>query len=339
MKYTELIKRFWDMDRNFSTKETYLYLYLLHCCYKRGWPDTFSLSNEELIQRLKCKPTKFRDARNVLVDSGLICYHIGNGRGGVSLYSIVSSDFPKKGCQREHLLDKKGVPKGTPLGEKGVPKGTPFEEKKYDKVQNVTCTKSVEDNSDFPKKGCQREHLLDENSDNTKEKQEKKKTLPPAPPIKEKNKKKKPAHTLLACAHVRENGQLVLFDEEEPTKKKRTSVEQNLPNGMDEVINFFEKNASDKLPDWRAEAELFFYHFQSLGWMGTGNRKIQDWESKAYLWISDKAIKNGEIDSRSLRTYGRTTGLPQEGERDEPQGRGCVAGRKNDTPKDYTKGF
>ena len=105
MKYQELLERFWDMDKDFSSTETLLYLYLLHRCNSYGWPDTFSLSNEELIERLKCRPTNFRVARNALVDAGLIRYYVGNGRGGISSYSI----------EGRSDVSKKGVPTGTPF--------------------------------------------------------------------------------------------------------------------------------------------------------------------------------------------------------------------------------
>ena len=54
MKYQELLERFWDMDRVFSDKEIILYFYLIHRCNNLGWPDMFSLSNDEIVERLKC---------------------------------------------------------------------------------------------------------------------------------------------------------------------------------------------------------------------------------------------------------------------------------------------
>ena len=339
MKYQELLERFWDMDKDFSSTETLLYLYLLHRCNSYGWPDTFSLSNEELIERLKCRPTNFRVARNALVDAGLIRYYVGNGRGGISSYSI----------EGRSDVSKKGVPTGTPFEEKGLRLGTPLEIKRGshgNTFSNVTTLESVDVQSDVSKKGVPTGTPFEK----LKEKKQEKKTFPPPPPIKEKKEKKKSAHTISAHTHMREDGQYLLFEEDEAIKKKRNHVEQNLPDNKDEVIRFFEKNAADKLSDWQAEAELFYYHFDSYGWMGTGNRKIQDWESRAYLWISDKALalKNGEqerrqaeIDARTLRLYGRTAGIPQGGERgkEKTQGRGSETGRTDDAPKDYTKGF
>ena len=126
MKYQELLERFWDFDRDFSDKETILYFYLLHRCNSLGWPDTFSLSNDELIERLRCRPTNFRVARNALVEAGLISFYVGNGRGGMSSYSIEGfSD-----------TSKKGVPNGTPLGEERGSHGNTF--------SDVTPSNSIE---------------------------------------------------------------------------------------------------------------------------------------------------------------------------------------------------
>ena len=90
MRYTELLDRFWGMDREFSNYERVLYLYLLHRCNSLGWPDTFSISNEELVGILKCRPTIMKEARKALIDAGLITFDVGNGRGKSSFFSIVA---------------------------------------------------------------------------------------------------------------------------------------------------------------------------------------------------------------------------------------------------------
>lgn len=336
MNYTELLDRFWGMDRTFSDKEVILYHYLLYRCKSFGWPDTFSLSNEELIGALMCRPTAMRDARSGLVEAGLISFQARFGRGENSVYSITDAPqkkvrngntfLTKKGTEREHLFDEIKVRNGNTFSD------------------SSTYISVIKENDD-KKKGTEWEHLFDEK----KEKKQEKKIFPPAPPIKEKKEKKKSAHTIYAHTPMCANGQFTLFSEAPPLKKKRNTVEPHLPKDIEEVVTFFEKYASDKLPDWRTEAELFFYHFDSLGWMGTSNRKIQDWESKANLWISDKALslKNGErekqaeIDARNLRPYGRTTGVPKEGGGGKmlPQPRVRECNEQDDTPKDYTKGF
>ena len=321
------------MDRKFSDKEIILYHYLLYRCNSLGWPDTFSLSNDELIGALRCRPTAMRDARSGLVDAGLISFQARFGRGENSTFSIISADkkkvrngntFSGKGTEWEHLLDEEKVRNGNTFS-------------------SVSSSNSIHEEKENERKGTEWEHLLAEK----KEEKQEKKTIPPAPPIKEKKEKKKTGLTL-PRVHVREDGQFVLFNEDDIIKKKRNPVEPNLPKDIDEVIRFFEKNAADKLPEWRAEAESFFYHYDSLGWMGTSNRKIQEWESRANLWISDKALKNGEqerrrteIDSRNLRPHGRTTGVPEDagGGTGKTQPGVCSVCGKDAAPKDYTKGF
>jgi hypothetical protein len=342
MNYQKLLERFWDLDRDFSDKETILYFYLLHRCNSLGWPETFSLSNDELIERLKCRPHTMMEARKALIDSGLITYQSGNGRRNNSFYSIVA-EKTKKGAISDYLFEEKGCNLGLPFPEKGCNLGLPF--------SDTTASKSSEANSDkFNKKGAISDYLFEDLKETTKEK----KTIPPAPPIKEKKEKKKetrslsPAHT---PTPVCEDGQFTLFpNDAPPLKKKRNPVEPHLPKDMEEVISFFEKNAADKLPEWKAEAELFFYHFDSVGWMGTSNRKIQDWESRANLWISDKvlALKNGEqerraeIDARNLRSYGRSAEMSQRGEDkrgERAYGRGFENGEQIAAEKDYAKAW
>ena len=130
----------------------------------------------------------------------------------------------------------------------------------------------------------------------SKKKQNNKEKTPPAPPIKKEKNKKETAHPLTTGAHTHtcENGQTeIVFNElkEKPLKKKRELVEPILPESMDEVVSFFEKKAASKLPKWKEEAEIFFYHFESIGWAGTYGRKIHDWKAKANLWICDRVLE------------------------------------------------
>ena len=118
MSYTELLDRFWGSDRNFSHYEIILFHYLLYRCSSLGWPDTFSVSNEELMQTLKLRPTTMREARKGLVDAGLINFQSGTGRGCTSFFSFMP------------LEKKKGVRLGTPFEQKGVRLGTPFDKKR-----------------------------------------------------------------------------------------------------------------------------------------------------------------------------------------------------------------
>ena len=118
MKYTELLERIWEMDRTFSDKEIILYHYLLYRCNSLGWPDTFSLSNEELMQRLKCTRNTMRAARNSLIDAGLIRILVDCGRGKTSFYSIVTENA-EKGQSTHPFIAEKGSISAPFFTEKG----------------------------------------------------------------------------------------------------------------------------------------------------------------------------------------------------------------------------
>ena len=309
MSYTELLDRFWGMDRNFSFAERTLYLFLLHYCNSLDWPDTFSLSNDEISERLNCSPNSIRTARKTLIDSRLIFLHTGNGKGVSTLYSIAAEGTPEasaKGAKFEPFSDPKGA-KFEPFNN---PKGAKFEP-----FENVSNSNSAEGTPEASAKGAKFEPF----SDPPKEKQNEKENFPPAPLIKKKINKKKITQSLNDFAttqvnarvharvhtHEGEDGQMeIVFKEleQKPPKKKREPVEPVLPQDMYEVISFFEQNGG-QLQDWKVEAEAFYYHFESLGWMGTSNRKIQDWKSRASLWIADKTIKEKQ---EKQKNYGTT---------------------------------
>ncbi len=310
MSYTELLDRFWGSDRNFSHYEIILFHYLLYRCSSLGWPDTFSVSNEELMQTLKLRPTIMREARKGLVDAGLINFQSGTGRGCTSFFSFMP------------LEKKKGVRLGTPFEEKGVRMGTPFD-KKRGTNGNTFLEESSSKSSNNKKNDTEKGVRLGTPFCNSKEKQNKEeKNSPPAPPIKKKKEKEKEITQSKLCStqdkrrvrtRVSDNGQeeIVFKDVEKEVKEKLNRRPEpplpNLPGSLEEVIAFFEKNAADKLPDLREEAEAFFYHYESYGWNGTSNRKIVDWESKANLWICDKAIKHKQTKNNHATTTNNNT--------------------------------
>ena len=307
MSYTELLDRFWAMEIELSDKEKLLYLYLLHRCNNLGWPDKFSLSNDEIVGKLRCRPTVMKEARKSLIDAGLITYDAGLGRGNSSFYSIVAEKGRNgnpfstiKGSEREPFYE----------AEKGR-NGNPF-------IEEDSSKSSVYENG-AEIKGSEREPFYEAE----KEKQNKEeKNNPPAPPVKKKKEKEKEITQSKLCStqdkrrvrtRVSDNGQeeIVFKDVEKEVKEKLNRKPEppqpNLPGSLEEVIAFFEKNAADKLPDWREEAEAFFYHYESYGWNGTSNRKILDWESKANLWICDKAIKHKQTKNNHATTTNNNT--------------------------------
>jgi hypothetical protein len=245
------------------------------------------------MQTLKLRPTIMREARKGLVDAGLITFQSGTGRGCTSFFSFL----PEKGVRLGTPFEEKGVRLGTPFEEKGVRLGTPFMENGSSK--SSVCEKDAEI------KGSEWEPFYDAE----KEKQNKKeKNNPPAPPIKKKkiNKKKTPPKRV--CVHTCESGQEeIIFKDVELETKERLGrrpepPKPNLPGSLEDVIAFFEKNAADKLPDWKESAEAFFYHYESYGWNGTSNRKIIDWKSKANLWICDKVIKHKQTKNNGVNS-------------------------------------
>ena len=299
MSYTELLDRFWAMEIELSDKEKLLYLYLLHRCNNLGWPDKFSLSNDEIVGKLRCRPTVMKEARKSLIDAGLITYDAGLGRGNSSFYSIVAEKGRNgnpfstiKGSEREPFYE----------AEKGR-NGNPFTEEDSSKSNNYEKDAEI--------KGSEREPFYEAD----KEKQNKEeKNNPPVPPIKKKkiNKKKTSPHNRV-CVHTCESGQEeIVFKEVEQEAKERLNrrpepPKPNLPENLEEVITFFEKNAADKIPDWKEVAEAFYYHYESYGWNGTSNRKIVDWESKANAWICDTVIKHKQTKNNHATTTNNNT--------------------------------
>mgnify|MGYP006154181031 CR=1 FL=1 len=64
---------------------------------------------------------------------------------------------------------------------------------------------------------------------------------------------------------------------DQPTKSKR---ENFISPSLDEVKAFFkEKNKTD------LEAEKFFNHFESNGWLVGGKSKMKNWQAAARNWI------------------------------------------------------
>lgn len=97
-----------------------------------------------------------------------------------------------------------------------------------------------------------------------------------------------------------------LFPSLKPENPKGISVKKEfvVPT-LDEVIqHFINKSMPEQLPDWKEQAEIFFNHFDSIGWRTSRGAKIERWESKANLWILDHAklsrVKNGTDSQEKL---------------------------------------
>ena len=79
-----------------------------------------------------------------------------------------------------------------------------------------------------------------------------------------------------------------LFPPDPPPKKTSRNKTEFVPPKLDEVKAYFE----NKLPDWELQAEIFYNHFMSLGWRTVSGARVEHWDSRANLWITEKKIKN-----------------------------------------------
>ncbi len=74
-------------------------------------------------------------------------------------------------------------------------------------------------------------------------------------------------------------------------REQRSSSSVKMPPSLDAVILFFnEKNKTD------LDAEKFFNHFESNGWLVGGKSKMKNWQAAARNWIS----RSEEYTKRSL---------------------------------------
>ncbi len=77
---------------------------------------------------------------------------------------------------------------------------------------------------------------------------------------------------------------------------KRENKSKFVPPSMDEVNNFFLELKSSE-----SEAEKFFNHFESNGWLVGGKTKMKNWHAAARNWIarSEEFNKASPISSRA----------------------------------------
>ena len=84
---------------------------------------------------------------------------------------------------------------------------------------------------------------------------------------------------------------------EKPKKQPNGKRAEFVPPTLNEVREFFR----DRLPDWEAQAELFFAHYDGLGWHTSTGVKVQRWDSMANKWITEKQIKANERQNNTDR--------------------------------------
>ena len=128
MNYIELINRFWlvDLEASFSHLETRLYFKLLEISNRLGWPDGFKYPNSRLEAEVGTRTKNLIQARQRLIDHGLISYKKGTTRnaGNYRLLSTLQSFEPTKESNQESNL-------GTNQGSNGkVIRGTLIKQNK-----------------------------------------------------------------------------------------------------------------------------------------------------------------------------------------------------------------
>lgn len=81
-------------------------------------------------------------------------------------------------------------------------------------------------------------------------------------------------------------------------RPKRKAQESVKPPDMVDVVNHFRAQGVDK-----EQAEMFYYHYDSLGWITSNGVKVKRWQSLANKWITKDKEKQKEdgssIDSGS----------------------------------------
>ena len=78
--------------------------------------------------------------------------------------------------------------------------------------------------------------------------------------------------------------------EEKPKPSAKAKKPAFVPPTLEQVREFFR----GKLPDWEAQAGTFYNHYDSLDWHTSAGGKVQRWEGRANLWISEEKLKPHE---------------------------------------------
>ena len=125
MTYIELINNFWflDEDWQFTCCETRLYFYLLKTANRLGWVDSWTRSDTKVSSDVGVSVNSMKNARNRLVQAGLITFRSGgNGQRDKTKYQVIC-DF-----RYQNLTPK--------LEPKLEPKVQPYNNKTKNKTKN-----------------------------------------------------------------------------------------------------------------------------------------------------------------------------------------------------------
>mgnify|MGYP000934353540 CR=1 FL=1 len=69
-------------------------------------------------------------------------------------------------------------------------------------------------------------------------------------------------------------------DEKKLRQKKENELDQSIPPDLEDVVDFFKKQDKPFI-----EAEKFYNHFQSNGWLVGGKSPMKDWKAAARNWM------------------------------------------------------
>ncbi len=104
MSYIDLINRFWaiDLEATFSHTEVHLYFKLLEINNKLGWKNEFKYPNTRLEVEVGMRTKSLINARQRLIDFGLIKYKKGTTRSaGTYSFVYLLSNVPTKESNQE----------------------------------------------------------------------------------------------------------------------------------------------------------------------------------------------------------------------------------------------
>ncbi|NDV58942.1 hypothetical protein [Bacteroides sp. 519] len=133
----------------------------------------------------------------------------------------------------------------------------------------------------------------------------------------EKGRNSKTTYEVLAPKHFIKQGKKDLINYPENSlyirtrDKPKQKQKQKLCNNSSELlphtppdINDIKLYFTNKTHNWEREAELFYYHFDGVGWETTTGTAIKNWKSKANYWITKKNMKDEQQRNTTNIQYG-----------------------------------
>lgn len=137
LNYIGLINRFWllDLEFNFSHLEVHLFFKLLEIDNRLGWKETFKYPNSRMESEIGTRQKNLIDARQKLIDAGLIRYEKGTTRDA-GVYQLLSDGVTKE-SNRESNSDDCFQNVDQKDGQKKVIRGTLTKQDKTKQENNI----------------------------------------------------------------------------------------------------------------------------------------------------------------------------------------------------------